>query len=324
MTDYICKSPVAIIFFNRPNLLEILIDNLRKVKPKELFLIQDGPRNKEDENKVNLCREVIKKIDWDCNIKTNYSEQNLGCGYRPYSGIKWVFEQVDKAIIIEDDFIPSVSFFKFCDKMLEVYENDLRVGMISGINHFGEYDFGGYSYGFTKSVGIGAWASWASRVNAYTPECYRMKEFDEEYYKVCVKNDIIPKFASEKRLNQWVKAHATLSSVEKVTFWDYQWSYLRHLNSWLTVTPAINLVRNLGICSDATHANVEVNLVPKDIRQFFENEAQDFKNEIKLQKFVIADRIYDKKLYKINYPNIIKRGFRFIRKILISLFQKGK
>ena len=125
------KTGVAIIFFNRPNTLKRVFEAVCKAKPKNLFLVQDGSRGEEDEEKIKKCREIVEKIDWDCNVYKNYSDVNLGCGKRPQTGISWVFEHVERAIILEDDCVPQNSFFHFCDELLEKYADDKRVLMIS-------------------------------------------------------------------------------------------------------------------------------------------------------------------------------------------------
>ena len=87
------------------------------------------PRSEFDERLA-----AVAQVDWDCEVHHNYSETNLGCRQRVSSGISWVFEQVEDAIILEDDCLPHPTFFAFCAEMLECYRHDQRVSSISGNN----------------------------------------------------------------------------------------------------------------------------------------------------------------------------------------------
>ncbi|WP_223209916.1 hypothetical protein [Picosynechococcus sp. NKBG042902] len=107
------KTPVAFIIFNRPDLTQIVFNEIRKAQPKQLFVIADGPRTPEEQEKCQAARDVIKQVDWDCEVFCNYADVNLGCRERVSSGITWVFEQVEEAIILEDDCVPAPSFFRF-------------------------------------------------------------------------------------------------------------------------------------------------------------------------------------------------------------------
>lgn len=104
------KTPVAFIIFNRPDLTQIVFNEIRKAQPKQLFVIADGPRTSEEQAKCQAAQDIIKQVDWDCEVFCNYSDINLGCRERVSSGITWVFEQVEEAIILEDDCFPSSSF----------------------------------------------------------------------------------------------------------------------------------------------------------------------------------------------------------------------
>ena len=117
------KSAVTLIFFNRSDTLEKVFEKIRMARPPKLFLVQDGARenNSKDIEGIRACRKIVENIDWECEVFKNYSEVNLGCGVRPQSGITWVLSQVESTIILEDDCVPEMSFFDYCDEMLEKY-----------------------------------------------------------------------------------------------------------------------------------------------------------------------------------------------------------
>src|SRR5437868_7090749 len=156
------KTPVALIIFRRPQFTEQVFQALARVQPRQLFVIADGPRP-DVEGEAELCRAtraIIDRVDWQCEVIKNYLETNLGCGRRPATGISWVFDQVEEAIILEDDCVPGPSFFPFCEELLARYRDDERIMHIAGST----YEHGllptPYSYCFSHFNGAWGWASW--------------------------------------------------------------------------------------------------------------------------------------------------------------------
>jgi hypothetical protein len=118
--------PVLFIIFNRPETTVRVFEAIRKAHPKQLFVAADGPRmGKEGEKeRCEEARKIATQVDWDCEVKTLFRDENIGCGRGPAEAITWFFEHVEKGIILEDDCLPSQSFFGFCEKLLERYKND--------------------------------------------------------------------------------------------------------------------------------------------------------------------------------------------------------
>src|SRR5262245_26909140 len=131
------RTPVAFIVFNRPDLTERVFAEIARARPPKLLVVADGPRPDVagEAEKCVATRAIIDRVDWQCDVLTNYSDRNLGCGRRPSSGLRWVFEQVEEAIILEDDCLPHPTFFQFCEELLERYRDDKRVMHISGNNY---------------------------------------------------------------------------------------------------------------------------------------------------------------------------------------------
>ncbi|KLO37892.1 methyltransferase type 11 [Mycobacterium nebraskense] len=211
------------------------------------MVVADGPRanRPEEAEKCAAARAVIEGVDWDCDVQTNFSETNLGCRLRVYSGISWAFELVDKAIIIEDDCIPSASFFPYCAELLDRYENDERVMMVSGDNHlFGRAETAD-SYYFSRYAHLWGWATWRRAWAKYDinmthwPEIRDRGLFDHYFRKMS------ERFYWESVLQ--------CAYDGKVDTWDFQWVYSIWANSGLCVAPARNLVRNIGFHPGATH-----------------------------------------------------------------------
>ena len=127
-------APILFLIFNRLDTTEKVFNKIRLVKPKKLYISGDGPRanNENDIIKCEQARGIIKKIDWECDVKTRFLEENLGCGLGPSSAIDWIFEHEESAIILEDDCVPAISFFTFCTELLERYKTNPRIMSISG------------------------------------------------------------------------------------------------------------------------------------------------------------------------------------------------
>lgn len=302
--EYSVKSPVAVVIFNRYEITKKLFEELKKVKPKELYIIADGPRmdRPEDKEKCEKTRKIFDNIDWECNIHKNFAECNLGCSKRPYTGFNWVFENVNEAIILEDDCIPDISFFRYCDELLEKYRDDERIMMISGNNQLNNWKRGEYSYHFSKFGGIGAWASWKRAWKYFDIEISNWKD---ETIKTLLKN----KLNNYEFYSRKLAYDKLYNNSENTTAWDYQWGFARLMQSGLAISPSCNLICNIGFGPDATHSTT--------ISKVINLKAQNMEFPLKHPSFVIADNEYDKKMIKKTcggYINLLKD---FIKNIIL-------
>lgn len=248
MPDFQLTTPVAFIIFNRPDTTERVFAEIARARPPKLLVVSDGPRaNREGEAaKVAAARAIIDRVDWDCEVLTNFSEVNLGCKVRVSSGLDWVFEKVPEAIILEDDCLPNPTFFRFCQELLDRYRDDQRIGMISGDNFQFGHVINDDSYYFSNINHIWGWASWRSR-------------WQHDYD---INLELWPKIRDENRFSEWFGSKAeqesfaeTLEKVyqNKIDTWDYQWQFASRLNGRIAVMPNVNLISNIGFGIDATH-----------------------------------------------------------------------
>ena len=97
------QTPVLFIIYNRIETARQVFEKIKNVKPKYLYVSADGPKDDEDKEKTDNVRNLIKEIDWDCELKTNFKEKNIGCGEHIIRSIKWLFENEEQGIILEDD-----------------------------------------------------------------------------------------------------------------------------------------------------------------------------------------------------------------------------
>ena len=160
--------PVLFLIFKRPDTTQRVFEAIKKAKPKQLFISADGGRNEEEKKSCNALREaIVAQIDWDCELKTLFRENNLGCKMAVSSGISWFFEEVEQGIILEDDCLPNESFFKFCETMLEKYKDDQSIWHIGANNFQDSIKRGDADYFFSMYSHIWGWASWRDRWQKY-------------------------------------------------------------------------------------------------------------------------------------------------------------
>lgn len=240
-------TPVAFIIFNRPDTTERVFEAIQQAKPIKLLVVADGPRT-DRPGEVEKCvatRAVIDRVDWECEVITNYSDINLGCKRRVSSGITWVFSQVEEAIILEDDCLPTASFFQFCQTLLEKYRHDDRIASISGTNYQQEQSRTAYNYYFSKYTHIWGWATWRRAWQDYSVD---MKTWPE-----CKQNNLLQSACHDAYEQKYWTGLFDRVYAGEIDTWDYQWLYTCFAQSRLSIEPDRNLISNIGFGADATH-----------------------------------------------------------------------
>jgi hypothetical protein len=281
------RTAVLMIIFNRPDTTRLVFEAIRKAKPSRLYVAADGPRpgNVLDGINCELARQIISKVDWDCEVKTLFSKVNLNCGIGPSTAITWFFEHEEEGIILEDDCLPVQSFFWYCQELLEHYRNDTRIMHIGGNNFLnGWQNDPDYSYYFSRSGHIWGWATWR---RAWKKFDYKIALYDEVKRNNYFDNFFLNPLEKMYRLRKFDKT----VTAERVDWWDYQWDFARYINSGLSIVPKDNLVRNLGFGEDATHTQ---NSNSKNAKL----QAQEMTFPLKHPPFVIRDYASDKKYFK--------------------------
>jgi hypothetical protein len=263
MSEFQLKTPVAFIIFNRPDTTERVFAEITRAKPPKLLVVGDGPRASRsgESERVSAARAIINRVDWNCEVLTNYSGVNLGCKQRVSSGIDWVFKQVEEAIILEDDCVPHPTFFRFCEELLVKYRNDDRIGMISGDNfQFGQ-NRGDGSYYFTRYCHIWGWASWRRAWKNYDVTLSDWPRLRDQNWL-----DTLGLKRAEKK--HWFRSFEMVSN-NQIDTWDHQWTMACWSNKMLSIMPNVNLISNLGFGVEATHthkASIYANMIHEPIR----------------------------------------------------------
>ncbi|NDK55857.1 nucleotide-diphospho-sugar transferase [Pontibacter fetidus] len=280
-------TPVLLIIFNRAHTTQKVFDRIRQVKPTKLYVAADGPRPHvpSDIEKCAETRRIVEQVDWDCEVKTLFREENLRCGVAPAQAITWFFENEEAGIILEDDCVPSKSFFWFCQELLQKYKNDTRVMHISGNNYLnGWRRDSDYSYYFSNKVSSWGWATWRRAWQLYD---FNITTYPELKRKGYLDDIFLNKFEKAYRLS---KVDDTYLNIEKGDVWDYQWDFTVYSNSGLCIVPEVNLVRNIGFGEDATHTFNQHEDKAKV-------EEQEISFPLRHPRFVIQDKESDKRYF---------------------------
>jgi hypothetical protein len=241
------QTPVALLIFNRPEITSRLVDEIIRAQPPKVLVFADGPRpdHPEDAALIAATKTVVSEAPWPCEVLTNYSETNLGTKYRPATGLDWVFQNVEQAVLFEDDCLPHPSFFRFCDELLERYRDDERVMMISGNNFMGGRRLTTDSYLFSHYAGIWGWATWRRAWRHYDVELREWPAVRETRFL----QDVLQ---NEDEVTFWRQCFDRIISGETQT-WDHQWQFACWAQRGLSIMPAVNLCTNVGFGPTAQH-----------------------------------------------------------------------
>jgi hypothetical protein len=267
----VLDTPVVLIAFNRPDLTRRTLQAIRPARPTRLFLVCDGPRP-ERPTDVERCSEVraaLEVIDWDCVVERRFSDENLGCEANVETGLDWVFDQVEAAIVLEDDCVPDPTFYPFAEELLERYRDDRRVWHIAGNSHGVPRErFGEDSYAFSTWASVWGWATWRDRWQRHRATFHRDHVHRTELDRGDAPVRRVPAGpapgALVTRSAQRHFAKAAASNDVVTHGWDKQWWLTIMSDGGLSVTPAVNLVHNAGFGADATHGVVERVMPPAE------------------------------------------------------------
>lgn len=294
------KTAVLLLIFNRPEPSLRVFSAIAKAKPPKLYIASDGPRptvKDEDAKVVQLRETILQKVDWDCEVITLFRDKNLGCKVAVSEAITWFFEHESEGIILEDDCLPTESFFEFCSALLSKYKDDLRVWHIGGYKPI-EREGDEFSYSFSRFPQIWGWATWADRWNQYevSPKVHGDRELFFEKYEYNIR-----RYEIENRLKAF-------KAIEENTLdtWDFQWDFTVRTNNGLAIVPNVNLIHNIGFGVDATHTK------NNDVRHSC-NEAKVLSLPLQHPKFVM---VHTKDDYLYGFFNLDNRFWTRVKRKL--------
>ncbi len=303
-------TAVLFLVFNRLDTTMLVFREIQKARPPRLYIACDGPRDCQptERNTVNEIRTyLLNNVDWPCEVKTLFSEVNLGCAMACTGAINWFFTHEEMGIILEDDCLPDISFFQFCEDMLRKYENDTRIWHVTGMNPIPNC-IESNKYTYTKDCGIWGWATWRRAWKHYD---VNMRKWGEDEIRSAVLS-YYPREqkAYAKNIFNGIYNKALRNEVDG---WDYQWFFTIASQSGLSVTPEANLVSNIGFGHpEAVHTTDPYHVLvtlPRG-KMIFPTQSNTY---------VIANVDLDHAIFRIHNPNLLFRARRKAMRILRKL-----
>ena len=289
------NTPILFVFFNRPDVVQTSFKILQELKPSKLYLSCDGPRKnvRDDITNIEKCKNIINSmITWDCDIKKRFLTQNIGCSKGVSTAIDWFFNNEESGIILEDDCIPDLNFFFFCDELLEKYKNDYRVGMIAGYNQLGEIDTP-YSYVFSKYKACWGWATWKRAWSNF--------DINMKWRETLYNNDIIQNMGFKGKDYRYWKYRLKMIDKNEVSAWDWQWYFSLASENQLCIFPKVNLISNIGFGNNATHTSFEKKAI----------KSREISLPLVHPKYFVMNNTFECKFYRKN-NSMFYKIMRFI------------
>ncbi len=307
-------KPVLFMVFNRPEKTKIVWDEIRKAQPRKLYISIDGPRQGVDADivKCKKVRDIVYDVDWECDVKYLDHDKNKGCSLAGKTAFDWVFRHEQEMIQLEDDVVPTQSFFWFMQEMLEKYKNNDKICYVCAENY--GIKNGNATYFFSQYGGSWGWATWK---RVYDKWEYKLDSLEHMLESKAFRNN----FSSKFEYDYWVRAFKSWKYIGGNTY-DLQTIYLIRKESMMNIIPNINLVTNIGWDLEASNTKVSSSHDPA---------AQKFGNipSFEIDKIVHPDIIEisketDNKWFKYHFQNRSKISYRlrwflgnFLRKLKV-------
>lgn len=295
--------PILFLIFARPDTTKQVFEKIRLIQPRKLYIAADAPRNgiPDEANRCKETRLIVNQVDWPCEIKTLYRDQNLGCKLAVSSAITWFFEHEEYGVILEDDCLPNLSFFPFCEELLIKYKDDDRIGHIGGNNFFHGIVNDHLSYDFCSFSHIWGWASWRRVWQNYDVNFSYWEEALKDKYKM---NSLFNNVWEKIYFSSFISD--TLKGDRGINTWDVQYLFMLRVQNQLSIYPKVNLVTNIGLNDpNATHTT------KKSRKSYILSEQIEL--PLHHPMYVLSNRLIDKTTVRKNFFSY-KRLLRYLLK----------
>ena len=318
MKPFLVDVPVRLKIWCRPDCQKKQWDIIKKARPSILFIQSDGGRNEGEMELIYQNRKMIdESIDWDCKVYRFYEENNLGMYESSKKVAKFLWSKVDRCIFLEDDDVPSISFFKYCAELLKKYEDDQRVECICGHNYFGVWDKCNSDYFFSRQGSIHGFATWRRVVLDRNDYSY----FSDKYIMSLLKNRTKHNRICWKRLNAYGENKYYENHLAGAEFWI---EFNMYSQNRVQIVPKYNLINNVGLRLDSAHSNGKH--YSKKLKSIYNMETYDISFPLKHAKYVIPDIQYEIKRNRIlNYNEpVLLKVVKYPFKMLTLFFNNPK
>lgn len=314
--QYKIDIPVLLIFFCRADKFGKVFEQVKAARPSKLYLYQDGARTEADREGIRKCREIAGQVDWNCDIHMWYQESNVGCDPSEFLAQRWMFSQEEMGIVLEDDDVPSQSFFPFCKELLEKYKDDERINMICGMNNTGVSEQVEDSYLFTTKGSCWGWASWQRAVMLWD-EKYPWLESEQELRNL--RGQRLKKREYD-RLLQHVRKHKESGKAHYETIGGMD----LYLYNRLNIVPKYNMITNIGVGEETTHGAADIRKLPKRSQKLFYMKRYEIDFPLKHPRYMMPDYIFEKQMEMPTLVQVWADRFEVVfRRIYYGLIRRG-
>ena len=301
-TTAMLNTPILFLIFNRPHTTQRVFDRIREIQPKRLYVAADGARTHKagEKERCEQTRAIIKQVDWPCEVKTLFRQENLGCQQAIYQGISWFFEQEEMGIILEDDCLTDLSFFPFCEELLLRYKDDERIGHIGALAQVPDLVAPDLSYDFCSIANIWGWASWR--------RVWKDVDLDFPFWKQekARRSFLFCNKMEEAYFSSYLPD--ALNKRNGMNTWDTQYYCSLRLQHRLSIYPAVNLVENIGLGDpNATHTAQGVN------NKFSHIYSHSLEFPLRHPRYILCNKTIDQKVVRHTFFSY-KRWLRYLLK----------
>jgi len=305
------KTPVLLMVFNRPEKTRQVWEQISQAKPLKLYISADGARNNnsDDEKKCQLVRDIVSDVNWECNVKYLFHDDNLGCSLAGKKAFDWVFSNEDEMIELEDDVLPTQSFFWFMQEMLDKYREDKKIAYVCSENY--GIKSGEATYFFSQYGGSWGWATWKRVYNLWE---YKLNSLEEVINEKSFKNS----FSSKFQYDYWKKRFYHWKYVGGNTY-DLQSIFLIHKYNMINIIPNVNLVTNIGWDIEGSNT-IAYDDNDKNAKKFGNIPRFEIEHIVH-PKGIMANSQIDNRWFKYHFQNRSKFEYR-IRWVLGPIIKK--
>lgn len=307
--------PVLIIAYNRPLMFKRVLDAVLDSEISKLYIHIDGPKDLKDKKLIQTNLNIINRIDVpNLEVKSVVLEKNLGIRHAVPRAVSWVLSENNEVIVLEDDAIPSATFFTFMKKMLNEYKDSKEIFNISAYSCIPNFLFStNNQIRLTNYPASYAWATWKNKWLIYNdalPNFYKIKDL-----KVLL-NKTTNIYEAIIWRREFLNARKNL-----VSSWAYRWMFSIWVNNKLSLNSNVNLISYIG-----QNQGSNVHLIQKwkeiPITDYIESDEVPILN-------LYADEWMAKNVYKSNFKELlliylitlylsIRKLFNDIKRYLLS------
>lgn len=319
LKPWLVDVPVKLNIWVRPECQRPQFEVIKQARPSTLFIQSDGGRNEEEWRIINEHRRMFdEEIDWDCTIYRLYEDHNCGMYAMGLRCDDFVWQHVDRCIFLEDDNLPSVSYFQYCAELLERYKDDERISCICGTNAFDTREDCTSDYFFSDRGSIWGIAMWKRTYDAY---------HDFEYGKDPYTMRLLERLTRrDKDFWKQIQTYSSGRLYKGHVAWDeYHLAFANYGYHQLQIIPTRNLISNIGFGASSEHAD-ELKAMTPGMRSMFNTKTYELEFPLKHPRYVINDIEYTERINRLlcrNHP-ILFAGRMFYRFLLMVRYGQLK